>query len=88
LVYSSQFIIPKPHIYSCNQYCSTPIANHVNWQYLQTFSCLQINQTQVIEITQQMFQLVNSPYSTENATFNDFCSLKIIQPPKYRLPHN
>jgi len=28
-----------------------------------------------------MFQVV-SGNSTENATFNDFCSLKIIQPPE------
>jgi len=29
-----------------------------------------------------MFQVV-SPNSTENSTFTDFCSLKIIQPPEY-----
>jgi len=30
-----------------------------------------------------MFQ-VFSPNSTENATFNDFCRLKIIQPPDWK----
>jgi len=53
---------------------STPIANQVYWQNVQTFSCLQwTNQTKVIKIAQHNKCFKWFPNSIENATLNDFC---------------
>jgi len=53
IIFTRSAIILSTAVHCCNRNYSTPIANQVYWQILQTFSCLQwTNQTKVMEIAQ------------------------------------